>query len=132
MRDDEPASRVRLDKWLWAARFYKTRQLAAGAVSGGHVHVNGQRSKPAHVLNIGDVLKITKTGTTYIVDVTALAEKRGPASMAQQLYMEQPDSIAAREATRMLHRSNALINPHPARRPDKRQRRQLKAWQEKT
>jgi len=131
MTEQAQAPRVRLDKWLWAARFYKTRQLAADAVSGGHVHVNGQRSKASHMLKVGDVLKITKAGTTYIIDVAALAERRGSASMAQQLYVEQPHSIAARETTRLLHRANALINPHPARRPDKRQRRQLKAWQDK-
>lgn len=131
MGETGQTTRVRLDKWLWSARFYKTRQLAADAVSGGHVHVNGQRSKPAHLLKTGDVLKITRGGTTYIIDVAALAERRGSAGMAQQLYVEQPQSIAAREAARLLYRANALLNPRPARRPDKRQRRQLKAWQDK-
>ena len=132
MHDGEADLRVRLDKWLWAARFYKTRQLASAAVSGGHVHVNDQRSKPAHVIKPGYVLKITKAGATYVIDVLGVSDKRGSASAALMLYREQPQSIAARESTRLLHRANALINPHPDRRPDKRQRRQLKAWQEKT
>lgn len=123
--------RVRIDKWLWAARFFKTRSLAAEAVSGGHVHINGERGKPAHAIKTGDVLKITKSGATYIITVMALSERRGSAAVAQALYMESEESLARRQHERELYRLNALANPRPQRRPDKRERRQLKAWREK-
>lgn len=126
----QPA-RVRIDKWLWAARFFKTRSQAAEAVGGGHIHINGERGKPAHAIKIGDVLKITKAGATYMITVTALAERRGNATAAQALYTETAESIARREQQRELYRLNALANPRPQRRPDKRERRQLKAWREK-
>jgi len=128
---NEQSQRVRIDKWLWASRFFKTRVLAAEAVSGGHVHVNGERSKPSHPVKVGDVLKITKAGSTYVVTVMALAERRGAASEAQQLYQEDSDSVARREQQRMLYKLNALASPRPAKRPDKRERRQLKVWLEK-
>jgi len=130
MQTDQP-HRVRIDKWLWASRFFKTRVLAAEAVNGGHVHVNGERSKPSHPVKVGDVLKITRSGSTYVVTVMALAERRGAASEAQQLYQEDSDSVARREQQRMLYKLNALASPRPAKRPDKRERRQLKAWLEK-
>jgi len=130
MQNDQP-HRVRIDKWLWASRFFKTRVLAAEAVNGGHVHVNGERSKPSHPVKVGDVLKITRSGSTYVVTVMALAERRGAASEAQQLYQEDSDSVARREQQRMLYKLNALASPRPAKRPDKRERRQLKAWLEK-
>lgn len=131
MHDAEPASRVRIDKWLWAARFFRTRSLAAEAVNGGHVHINGERGKPAHAIKIGDELKITRAGATYIVAVTALSDRRGSATAAQALYCESDASIARREHERELRRLNALVSPRPQRRPDKRERRQLKAWRDK-
>ncbi|MEJ2396993.1 MAG: S4 domain-containing protein [Gammaproteobacteria bacterium] len=127
MGSEQPI-RVRVDKWLWAARFFKTRALAAEAVNGGHVHINSERSKPAHAIKAGDVLKITRAGSTYIVTVVALAERRGNATAAQALYVESDESIARREHERELYRLHALANPRPQRRPDKRERRQLKAW----
>lgn len=127
----EPPLRVRIDKWLWAARFFKTRAQAAEAVTGGHVHINGERSKPAHAIKTGDVLKITKAGATYIISVTGLAERRGNATAAQALYTESAESLAYRQRQRELYRLNALASPRPQRRPDKRERRRLKAWREK-
>lgn len=127
----ESPSRVRVDKWLWAARFFRTRALAAEAVSGGHVHINGERGKPAHAIKIGDELKITRAGATYIVTVTSLSERRGNAASAQDLYRESDESVLRREHERELRRLNALISPRPTRRPDKRERRQLKAWRDK-
>ena len=88
---------VRLDKWLWAARFYKTRSLAVEAVNGGHVHVNGQRVKPSREVHIGDELKINKTPYSYTITVQALSNKRGSASIAQTLYVEHAESIQQRE-----------------------------------
>lgn len=131
MQTGQATTRVRIDKWLWAARFFKTRGLAADAVSGGHVHVNGERSKPSHPVKIGDVLKITKAGSTFIITVMALSEHRGTANAAQILYLEDAESAARREQQRMLYKLNALANPRPLKRPDKRERRQLKTWREK-
>lgn len=127
----EQIARVRIDKWLWAARFYKTRALATEAVSGGHVHINGERSKPSHQIKVGDVLKITKAGATYQIEITGLSERRGSAQLAQSLYVEAPESIARREQERVLYKLNALASPRPLKRPDKRERRQLKAWLDK-
>ena len=131
MQTTQPA-RVRIDKWLWAARFFKTRGLAAEAVTGGHVHINGERSKPSHPIKIGDVLKITKAGSTFVITVKALAERRGSAAVAQTLYEEDAESVACREQQRMLYKLNALASPRPLKRPNKRERRQLKAWLEKS
>ena len=127
----EQTVRLRIDKWLWAARFYKTRAQAAEAVTGGHVHINGERSKSSHQIKIGDVLKITKAGATYLVRVSGLSEQRGSAQVAQTLYVEDPESIARREQARMLYKLNAMASPRPLKRPDKRERRQLKAWLDK-
>ena len=76
---------VRIDKWLWAARFFKTRALATSAVLGGRVHINGERAKPSKLVRIGDVLQVTKGTERWTVDVTQIAEKRGPASVAQAM-----------------------------------------------
>lgn len=127
----ESLARVRIDKWLWAARFYKTRALAADAVTGGHVHINGERSKPSHQIKTGDVLKITKAGSTFIITVTALSERRGSAEMAQALYIEDAESVTRREQERLVYKLNAMASPRPLKRPDKRERRQLKAWLDK-
>lgn len=123
---------VRLDKWLWAARFYKTRSMASDAVNGGHVHINGQRCKSSKTVQVGDEIKITKKSVNITIMVEGLSVKRGPASQAQSLYKETEQSIRQREMTKLQRQAHNLANPHPSRRPDKRQRRQLKAWQGKT
>ncbi|UCE89741.1 MAG: RNA-binding S4 domain-containing protein [Pseudomonadota bacterium] len=117
--------RVRIDKWLWAARFYKTRALAAEAVSGGHVHINHQRIKPSRPLQVGDELQIRKGQQTFVVTVRALAERRGPASQAQQLYEEHVDSVMARAPAAEQRKLLRGATPAPGRRPDKRARRRL-------
>ena len=117
--------KTRLDKWLWAARFYKTRTLATEAITGGHVHVNGQRVKPARQIQIGDVLTIRKPPEEFIISVVQLSERRGPASAAQQLYTEAETSRQQRELLREQRRQLALHNPRPDKRPDKRQRRRI-------
>lgn len=116
---------VRLDKWLWAARFFKTRALAAEAVSGGHVHVNEQRVKPARAVREGDEVSVTKGPFEFRVTVTALSARRGPAAQAQTLYEEHADSIAARAAVAEQRRVAAAAMPAPSHRPDKRQRRRI-------
>ena len=116
------ADSQRLDKWLWSARLYKTRSLAVEAINGGHVHVNGQRIKPARTIRVGDAIVITKGQYQWRLVVDALAQRRGPASEARQLYIEDADSIQQREAMRAEIR---LLSPTPAKRPDKRQRRRI-------
>jgi ribosome-associated heat shock protein Hsp15 len=115
---------VRLDRWLWAARFFRTRGLAQQAIAGGHVHLNGQRVKAARAVRAGDRLEISRGAERYELVVTALAERRGPASVAQGLYQETEASVAARTATRQLRRDLRGSGP-PASRPDKRARRRI-------
>lgn len=120
------ADSVRIDKWLWAARFYKTRSLAAEAVGGGKVQVNGSRVKPARALKVGDTVAINKQGFAYVLRVLALSERRGPARAAQTLYEEPLDSVRRREALAEQHKLAAASAPHPQRKPDKKARRQLR------
>ncbi len=115
---------LRLDRWLWAARFFKTRGLAQQAIAGGHVHLNGQRVKAARAVRPGDRLEITRGDERFELRVLALAARRGPAAAARGLYEESEASLAAREAARVLRRDLAGTRP-PAARPDKRDRRRI-------
>jgi ribosome-associated heat shock protein Hsp15 len=115
---------VRLDRWLWAARFFKTRAAAQQAIGGGHVHLNGQRAKAARAVRPGDRLEITRGEERFEVQVLALAARRGPASVARGLYEETEASMAARSSAQQLRRDTAGKRP-PASRPDKRDRRRL-------
>lgn len=116
----------RLDKWLWAARFYKTRSLAAQAVSGGKVHVNAQRVKPSRPVKIGDELSIVRGQQHMTVIVQALSERRGPASVAQSLYTETEQSRIQRESEAEQRRILRVTLPRPAGRPDKHQRHSIR------
>jgi len=116
---------VRLDRWLCAARFFKTRSLAKQAVDGGKVHLNNQRSKPGRMLHGGEVLEIKRGHDKYIIKVVQLAEKRGPAKVAQTLYMETEESILLRQKAAEIRRIQQLSVITPARKPDKRQRRKI-------
>lgn len=116
---------MRIDKWLWAARFFKTRTLAAGAVDGGRVHVNGQRVKPAKDIEPGDELAITIGELRWTVSVRALATRRGPAAEAHALYEETPASIAARQAQIEQRRLAAPPLHESGGRPTKRHRREI-------
>lgn len=115
---------VRVDKWLWATRFFKTRQMATDAVTGGHVQLNGDRVKPGRKIAIGDQLKVTKAGMTWLLTVEGLVEKRVSAKLAQTLYVESAESMAARNEYQEQRRMN-VVTPAPRTKPDKRQRRQL-------
>ena len=116
---------VRLDRWLWAARFFKTRALASAAIGGGKVHVNGARAKAAKQIRTGDALRIRVGPYEWLVTVRALSERRGPAKEAQGLYEESPEGRAARERLAEAHK----IAPAPAYqgkgRPTKKDRRKL-------
>ncbi|HHM06350.1 MAG TPA: RNA-binding protein [Gammaproteobacteria bacterium] len=121
----EEEKRIRLDKWLWAARFFKTRALASEAVNGGKVHLNGKRIKPAHTVCPGDELRIRKGPVEFVVRVQKLSRRRGPASEAVLLYEETETSRAARALATEQRRVEASRNPHPKGRPSKRDRRQI-------
>ena len=118
-------AKVRLDKWLWAARFFKTRTLALEAIAGGKVHLNGNRVKPAHAIASGDRLRIRKGPYEFVVVVKELSSQRGPAKVASMLYEETAESRAMRERYAELHRMSALAVPHTDKRPNKKQRRQI-------
>ncbi|HEY5366029.1 MAG TPA: S4 domain-containing protein [Casimicrobiaceae bacterium] len=119
------APRIRADKWLWAARFYKTRALAVQAIDAGQVRIGDARIKPAHAMRIGERVSVRKSGIVVEVDAVALSERRGNASAAALLYAETPASIAAREAFAAQRRANAQSAPLHAGRPTKRERRKL-------
>ena len=118
---------VRIDVWLWAARFFKTRSLAKGAVVGGKVDVGGQGVKPSRMLKIGDVLKVRRGEELYEIEVRGLSEVRGSAPVAQQLYVESEESIARRAAEREQRRLSATGYRPPLSKPDKRARRLIQA-----
>lgn len=129
MREPEPAHGVRLDKWLWAARFFKTRSLATDEIARGRVSVNGQPAKPSREVRVGDTLSLSQGMSPRTVVVAGLSALRGPAPTAQALYAETAESVAAREAALLAHR----LTPEPAAsiehgRPTKRQRRDLVDW----
>lgn len=119
------AGRLRIDKWLWRARFYKSRALANEAVTGGKVHVNGERAKPSRALAIGDTLAITQGPIEREIVVRFLPGRRGPAEEARRCYEETPDSVARGQRLREQHALAAAAAPRPASRPDKRERRLL-------
>ena len=128
----DPAQPVRLDRWLWAARFFKTRALAAEAVSGGRVHLNGQRTKPSKDVGPGDELEMSFGQAVVTVIVRGTAERRGSAAVAAQLYEETPDSVAEKERRAEQRRlSPPPIAPGGAR-PTKRDRRRLDARRGRT
>ncbi|MBV7388508.1 ribosome-associated heat shock protein Hsp15 [Pasteurellaceae bacterium TAE3-ERU1] len=123
MDTNSPA--VRLDKWLWAARFYKTRSLAREMIDGGKVHYNGQRSKPSKIVELGAHITLRQGSDEKEVIVQALSDKRGGASVAQTLYQETAQSVQKREAMALARKANALSMPNPERRPNKKERRDL-------
>jgi ribosome-associated heat shock protein Hsp15 len=118
---------VRLDLWLWAARFYRTRSLARQAVDGGKVEVGGQRAKPARVLRGGEAMRVVRGEESFEVTVRALSDSRGPASVAQALYAESATSCARREAERAARAAERAGYRAPEHKPDKRARRLIRA-----
>lgn len=126
MTDHNGAKKVvRLDKWLWAARFYKTRAIAKEMINGGKVHYNGQRAKSSKNADVGATLRIRQGQEDKEVIILALSEQRSTASLAQTLYQETIESEQKRIINTEARRLNILLNPAPAHKPDKKQRRQL-------
>ena len=118
-------SAQRLDKWLWAARFYKTRSLAVEAVNGGKVHLNNYRVKPGRLIKPNDVLTISKPPYEFVITISGLCKQRRPATEAQQLYQETEDSRIKREKLREELKNQPLGFRHDKGRPNKRDRRHI-------
>jgi ribosome-associated heat shock protein Hsp15 len=121
-----PTHGLRIDKWLWCARFFKSRSLAQEAVEGGHVQVNGERAKASRQVKVGDRLRITRERERFEVEVIGIPERRGPATEARTHYAESAESEAARAAVREFNRLTATV---ASGRPDKRERRDLLKFQ---
>ncbi|CAM3231330.1 Heat shock protein 15 [Klebsiella spallanzanii] len=122
---EKTVAAVRLDKWLWAARIYKTRALAREMIEGGKVHYNGQRSKPGKIVELNATLMLRQGNDERTIVVKGITEQRRPASEAVALYDETAESIEKREKMALARKMNALTMPHPDRRPDKKERRDL-------
>ena len=123
---------VRIDKWLWAARFYKTRSLAKKMVEQGKVKIDGQKCKPSRNITVGNQLFIKKNDLIWIVNVLDLADKRGSATIARTLYEETEESIKQREATTLLRKMEFHSAPKPEKRPTKKQRRDIKNFKSRS
>ena len=127
LAESSSPSTVRLDLWLWAARFFRTRALAKQAVDTGKVESNGQRAKASRGVRAGDVLRIERSGELFEVEVRGLSDTRGPAAVAQLLYVESEASRVARDAARELARAARNGYRPPETKPDKRARRLIRA-----
>jgi ribosome-associated heat shock protein Hsp15 len=121
----DPPQSVRIDKWLWAARFFKTRSLAARACELGRIEAGGVRAKPARDVHAGDRLKIENVSGIFEIEVLELSETRGPAAAAQKLYRESDASREARQKAAAERRAMQEFAPAPERRPSKRDRRRI-------
>jgi len=131
LKEEEKASPTRLDKWLWAARFYKTRAIAKQMIDGGKVFYNGQRTKSGKAVNIGDTIKIRQGFEEKEVTIIALADKRKDATFAQTLYLESNSSIESREKNAIARQQGILLSPASDSKPDKKQRRQIRQFKER-
>lgn len=125
MKQQDGENDVRLDKWLWAARFYKTRSLAKAMIEGGKVHYNGQRAKVSKTVELGAKIRLRQGNEEKEVEVLALSDERRGAPLAQLLYRETEQSLAEREKLAFQRKAFALSMPHPDRRPNKKERRDL-------
>lgn len=128
---EQASEAMRADQWLWAARFFKTRSLAKQAIEGGKIEVNGARCKPAKAVKVGDQLRISRGQERLEVEVLALAAQRGPASVAQTLYQEHEASRLRREREQEAQRLARQAYQPPEGRPDKRDRRELAAFEQR-
>jgi ribosome-associated heat shock protein Hsp15 len=126
MTDPQNAS-VRLDVWLWAARFFRTRSLARQAIENGKVDVEQQRAKPARAVRVGDALRISRAEEVFEIQVLAISDQRGPASAAQAMYVESDASKASRDAGRAARAAARAGYQAPQTKPDKRARRLIRA-----
>lgn len=131
MKESAEPTSLRLDKWLWAARFFKTRGLAAEAIKGGKVIVNGARAKPAKNVQTGDGLCVRRGPYEYKLTVLRLSAQRGPATQAASLYQEHPESVERREQLALQLQAASATRSHSPGRPSKRDRRQILRFTQK-
>jgi len=124
--------KLRLDKWLWAARFFKTRSLAKAAIEGGKVQFEGQRAKVSKEISVGDTIHIRQGWDEKVVVVAGLSSQRQGAPQAQQLYTETTDSISRRETEAAARKAAGGMIDHPPHRPSKKQRRQIHRFKDST
>ena len=122
---------LRIDKWLWTSRFFKTRSLATQAVNGGKVHLNGHRVKAGRLVKIGNTLSIQKSSVLFEVTILGVSQSRRPAKEAVLLYQESEDSRLRRENEREIKKLASATRPVPKRKPDKREREQLRNFKQK-
>src|SRR3954464_968701 len=119
---------TRIDKWLWAARFFKTRSQATAAVAGGKVEVNGDTAKASKTVKVGDKIRLRLGPAEYRLTVTGIGERRGSAAIAQSLYEESPESLAARQKIASERRFSSAPSYEEKGRPSKKDRRDLERW----
>jgi ribosome-associated heat shock protein Hsp15 len=124
----EAPDETRIDKWLWAARFFKTRSQATAAVTGGKVEVNGDAAKPSKTVKAGDRIHLRLGPAEYRLTVTAIGERRGSAAVAHSLYEESPESVAARQKIAAERRFSSAPSYEEKGRPSKKDRRDLERW----
>lgn len=125
---DTDANKMRIDKWLWAARFFKTRALAIDAIDSGKVLVNEERVKPAKAIDVGNLIAIRLGPYTFVVEVLGLSDKRGPAPQAQKLYRETEESIKRREELSFERKAQAQVVQRGEGRPTKKDRREIERF----
>jgi ribosome-associated heat shock protein Hsp15 len=123
--EDTASPSVRLDKWLWAARFYKTRAIARDMVQSGKISYNNNRSKPSKIVEQGAMITLRQSNEEREVEILIVTDQRRGAPVAQTLYEETATSVEKREKNAKLRKMHALDNPHPEKRPDKKQRRKI-------
>ena len=131
LNETDNTTSTRLDKWLWAARFYKTRAVAKQMIDGGKVFYNGQRSKSGKAVTVGDRITIRQGFEEKQVIVIALADRRRDASFAQTLYQETTESLETREKNNLARKQGILLSPASDTKPDKKQRRQIRHLKER-
>lgn len=130
-KDNESSSACRLDKWLWTARFYKTRAIAKQMIDGGKVFYNGQRTKSGKAVAIGDRIRVRQGYEEKEIIVIALADKRKDATFARTLYEETETSVKTREDNALARKQGILFSPASETKPDKKQRRQIRQFKER-
>jgi len=130
-KSNNNSDKVRIDKWLWAARFFKTRSLASDAIKNGKVQIDNSKVKPSRDVQIGETVTIKQGPYSKEIKVIALSQRRGPATEAQKLYRELADSIEAREKIAFLRKAQPGLREHGMGRPTKKQRRQIIQFIEK-
>lgn len=122
----ENENKLRIDKWCWMTRFYKTRRLATEAISRGHVLVNGQKTKPAYSVKLNDIIKISKDRIDWEVKILAIPKRRGPAKEAQLMYQETSLGLESRLLLEAKNKADRITRPREEVKPDKHQRKQLR------